>query len=66
MVFKSSPTAKNAAGYFSLAVAVMALGSAGVTGLTALGLGSVLSKIIVDCTLYVCNYIIQKKYIFKK
>jgi len=66
MVFKSSPTAKNAAGYFSLAVVVMALGSAGVTGLTAMGLGSVLSKIIVDCTLYVCNYIIQKKYIFKK
>ncbi|MGI6151371.1 MAG: glycosyltransferase [Christensenellales bacterium] len=66
MVFLRTPTAKNALGYFSLAIAVMAIGSAGVKGLTALGLGSVIAKILVDCVLFVLNYFVQKKVIFKK
>ncbi len=66
MVFKRAPTAQNALGYFALAIGVMAAGSAGVKGLTALGLGNLVAKLIVDCVLFVLNYFVQKKVIFKK
>lgn len=66
MVFHRAPSAKNAFGYFTLALAVLLTGSLGVKGLTALGLPNVVSKILVDCVLFVVNYFVQKKVIFKK
>jgi len=66
MVFHRAPSAKSAFEYFALVLAVMLVGSAGVKGLTALGLGKVLSKVLVDVALFAANYVVQKKVIFIK
>ena len=66
MVFRSTPTVKNAVSYFGLVIAVMVAGSLGIEGLSAFGVGNVVSKIIMDCILYILNYVVQKKVIFKK
>ncbi|MBQ1554490.1 MAG: GtrA family protein, partial [Clostridia bacterium] len=53
--------------YFVLAVAVMLISANAVNWLYGLlHWPELLIKIIVDCTLFVFNYVIQKKLIFKK
>ena len=43
----------------------MLIGSFGVSWLTSLGVNSVVAKLIFDCSLFVMNYFVQKKIIFR-
>lgn len=63
-VFKSTPSATNALKFTLLVIFVMCVGSFAVKNLVSAGMGSLLSKIIVDVVLFIFNYIMQNKVIF--
>ena len=65
VVFQDKPSIWNFLSYVALAVFVMVVGSLGVTGLTSLGIGNIISKIMVDVVLFVFNFFVQKKLIFR-
>jgi len=66
VVFQGAPSIKSALQYALLAICVMIVGSLAVDGLAALGINHFLVKIGVDVLLFVMNYFIQKKIIFRK
>ena len=51
--------------YYLLVLVVMAAGSAGVSFFTWLGIHSLIAKLMTDIPLFLLNYTIQRKYIFK-
>lgn len=65
VVFHGKPSIWSFIGYFALAAACMLIGSFGVSWLTSLGVNSVVAKLIFDCSLFVMNYFVQKKIIFR-
>lgn len=64
-VFKSNPSAINAFKFAVLVIFVMCVGSLAVKYLVSAGMGSLISKVIVDVVLFIFNYIMQNKVIFK-
>lgn len=65
VVFHGKPSVWSFIGYALLAGLCMLIGSFGVQWLTSLGVNSIISKIIFDCSLFVMNYFVQKKVIFR-
>lgn len=66
VVFRGAPSIKSALQYALLAICVMLIGSLAVDGLATLGINHFLVKLCVDVVLFVMNYFIQKKVIFKR
>jgi putative flippase GtrA len=54
-----------AIGYAALFLALMALSASGVVLLAGFGVQPVLSKVLVDCTLFSVSYLVQRNVIFK-
>lgn len=65
-VFKSTPSAVNALKFAVLVAFVMCVGSLAVKYLVSAGVGSLISKIVVDVVLFIFNYIMQNKVIFRR
>ena len=65
VVFHAQAGVKSAVGYFALAACSMLIGSVSVSLLSGIGLNSVLAKLIMDCLLFVMNYLVQKHVIFR-
>jgi glycosyltransferase involved in cell wall biosynthesis len=51
--------------YTILALCILGLGYLGVSALTRFGMNSYLSKILVDCLLFLLNFSVQRRFIFK-
>lgn len=51
--------------YYLLVIAVMIAGSAGVSLLTWIGIHNLIAKPMIDIPLFLINFVIQRKYIFK-
>lgn len=66
MVFRTQVSIRSAAGYFLLALCVMAAGSISVNFLSNIGINKVLAKAFVDGILFISNYLMQKKVVFRK
>ncbi len=66
VVFRAKGSIRSAVGYFLLALCVLVAGSLSVGYLAQIGLDKVLAKVLVDSFLFVCNYLLQKKVVFKK
>ena len=66
IVFKGKPSVKSAFQYAALVVIILIIGSTSVNLLTKLGIGGILSKVIIDTVLFILNYVIQNKVIFAK
>lgn len=66
IVFRAKGSIRSAVGYFLLALCVMAVGSLSVGFLSHIGLNKVLAKALVDSALFICNYLLQKKIVFRK
>lgn len=66
MVFHAQASIRNAVGYFILALCVMAVGTLSVSFLSNIGMNKVLAKVLVDGILFICNYLLQKKVVFRK
>lgn len=66
MVFRAQASIRSVAGYFLLALCVMAAGSLSVSLLSNIGMNKVLAKVFVDGILFICNYLLQKKVVFRK
>ncbi|MBQ3864600.1 MAG: bifunctional glycosyltransferase family 2/GtrA family protein [Clostridia bacterium] len=66
MVFKSKENVvRQAIGYFLLVICIMLIGSWAVGMLTNLGVGKYIAKIITDCVLFMVNFVVQRKIIFR-
>lgn len=66
IVFRAKGSVRSAAGYFLLALCIMATGSLSVNFLVQIGFNKVLAKALVDSFLFICNYLLQKKIVFRK
>ena len=51
--------------YYALALCVMAVGSLSVDLLSSIGINHIIAKFMIDAPLFVINFIIQRKYVFK-
>ncbi|MDR0841574.1 MAG: bifunctional glycosyltransferase family 2/GtrA family protein [Christensenellaceae bacterium] len=65
IVFRAKRSARSAVGYFALAVCFLIIGSLSVSFLTRLGLNTILAKALVDGVLFIANYILQNKILFR-
>lgn len=65
IVFHAKRSMRSAIGYVLLALLVMAIGSLSVDFLSQIGLNKVLSKALVDSVLFICNYLLQKRVVFR-
>ncbi len=66
MVFRAQASIRSAAGYFLLALCVTAAGSLSVSLLSNIGINKVLAKVFVDGVLFISNFLLQKKVVFRK
>ena len=66
LVFRGKVNFKSFIEFALLVVFSMAVGSFTVGALTGIGLGNVLAKLIIDCLLFILNYFVQQRVIFKK
>lgn len=64
-VFKTHPSAVNALKFTILVVFVMITGSLAVKYLVSIGVGSLIAKLATDAVLFVFNYIVQNRLIFR-
>ena len=65
-VFRTRPSAANILAYAALVAFALLAGTPAVYALTALGLGELLSKIIIDIVFFAFNYFMQKHVVFRK
>ena len=66
LVFSGKPTLANFAGYFGLALCSLMVGSVVASLLANLGVHRIAAKLLVDCCLFIANYLLQKKLVFRQ
>lgn len=66
VVFRGKITFASFAGYALLAAGSMLTGAIVTNALSGIGLGSILPKLLIDGVLFIFNYLIQKKLVFKR
>lgn len=66
LVFQGKPTLANFMGYALLAVFSLATGSFATSFLAGSGINSVIAKLLIDGCLFILNYVVQKKLVFRR